>query len=33
MGTVLIFAGGVLCGAVLMFFLLALLIAGRSDDD
>lgn len=33
MGTVWIFAGGVLCGAVLAFLLFALLVAGRSDDD
>jgi hypothetical protein len=30
---VLLFGGAVMCGAVLLFFLIALLMAGRSDDD
>jgi hypothetical protein len=27
------FIGGVMCGTILLFLLIALLIAGRSDDD
>ena len=33
MRTVLLFGGAMVCLAVLLFFLVALLIAGRSEDD
>lgn len=33
MGRVLLFSGAVMCLAVLLFFLIAVLMAGRSEDD